>query len=129
MTAIEPIPGRPTTGVRGTHQLALDAPRGTAGTAVVAEETTYALIKARFNAGLWTRTETSTRPRGWAAAEHVRRMTWSEERRTRDSNPRGVAPNTLSKSAGMCPVEVAAVRDLRRWVLHGPRRTLLNSRE
>ena len=38
----------------------------------------YALVKAHLNAGLWTRTETSTRPRGWAAAEHVRRMTWSE---------------------------------------------------
>jgi hypothetical protein len=39
-------------------------------------QSTYALIKARLR-GVVTRTETSTGPRGWAATEHVRRMTWS----------------------------------------------------
>jgi hypothetical protein len=62
-------------------------------------KTTYALIKDCFNAGLWTRTETSTRPRRWAATEHATRITWSVERRMRDSNSRGVATNTLSKRA------------------------------
>src|ERR1700757_1343790 len=92
--------GRPTTGVRGTRQLAWMPLRGAAGAAMVAAKTTYALIKASFYAGLWTRIETSILPRGWAASEHARRVTWSGWRRTRDSNPRGVAPNTLSKSAG-----------------------------
>ena len=35
-----------------------------------------------------------------------------EERRMRDSNPRGVAPNTLSKSVGGCSAVVGTVRDL-----------------
>ena len=36
------------------------------------------------------------------------------ERRMRESNPRGVAPNTLSKSVGGCSAVVSTVRDLHR---------------
>jgi len=39
-------------------------------------------------------------------------------RRMRDSNSRGVATNTLSKRADLCPAKVIAVRDLRRWIHH-----------
>jgi len=52
----------PTTGACGTHQLAWMPLRGAVGAAMVEAKTTYALIEDRLNAGLWTRTETSTRP-------------------------------------------------------------------
>jgi hypothetical protein len=38
----------------------------------------------------------------------------------RDSNPRGVAPNTLSKSAGIGSPRFTTVLDLPEWV-HGDR--------
>jgi hypothetical protein len=41
----------------------------------------------------------------------------------RDSNPRGVAPNTLSKSVGGCSAVVGTVRDL-----HRPDRVVFDGR-
>src|SRR6266568_4074262 len=54
--------GFPTTGACGTHQLAWMPLRGAVGAAMAEGKATYALIKARLNAGLWTRTETRHPP-------------------------------------------------------------------
>ena len=49
---------------------------------------------------------------GRNADEAVCCRAWSQERRMRDSNSRGVAPNTLSKSVGVRSRQVSAVCDL-----------------
>ena len=59
-----------------------------------------------------TTTETELRRQKPGEAYRNPHMPWSEERRMRDSNPRGVAPNTLSKSVGGCSAVVGTVRDL-----------------
>jgi hypothetical protein len=59
----------------------------------------------------------SKRPR----PKRPRRSAW---RRMGDSNSRGVAPNTLSNNADLCPPGSATVRDLPGCLGRGRRRTV-----
>jgi hypothetical protein len=57
MTAIAPTPGLPHHRLVRHTSARLDAAEVRQDTAVVEPKTTYALIKARWNEGLWTRTD------------------------------------------------------------------------
>ena len=49
---------------------------------------------------------------GGSGAALGRQGSWSWQRRMRDSNSRGLAPNTLSKSVAVRPAMFTTIRDL-----------------
>jgi hypothetical protein len=69
----------------------------------------FVLVSARIAAGVWTRIETTLFN---AVEDNVDVFPGQRWRRMRDSNSRGVATNTLSKSVGVSPWPVTEVRDL-----------------
>ena len=68
------------------------------------------LVSAHIAASVRTRIETSLLP----PLTTVWRFTWSAWRRMRDSNSRGLAPNTLSKSVDVRSRQVSVVCGLER---------------